>query len=360
MSGNFVQRGEPAVFDKWVRAEMALAAGADLVVEIPTWFVLRSAEGFARAGIALLAACGMTDLSFGSEAGDLSALTSLAGWLKQADTQERIRTTLQTGISYAAAVQHSAQESGPAIADMAHVLRGANNVLAVEYLRFLSAYAPQTHVHTVKRMGAAHGGRQTEHYAGAMAIRNLLKAGRTAEVRPFLPECTAYIFEKAMTEGPAFSQDYVQALFYALLAMDEGNIRSLPACSEGLENRVLRALRTTEGYSELLSAIKTKRYPQTRIQRLLMQALLQFHQVEYRGVWAPYIRVLACSAKGKNLLPWLTRLAKAPLIFSARDVNKLAPAARRLLALDIWAADIYCLSRPGKITNDLSRRPVVR
>lgn len=350
-SGNFVQRGEPAIFDKWQRAKMALTAGADLVIEIPTYFVLQSAEGFARAGVALLANSGVTTLSFGSESGQKEKLSSLALWLDRAEAQKKIRAQLQLGTTYAAAVQKAVQ-STPAVARLAPLLSGANDILAVEYLRAIQLLCPNMAVFPVARSD------QDSRYKSASQLRAMLAKGRTAETKEHIPQLLWPIFDQVASQ-PVFSEDLTQALFYSLLNMENSQMRGLPACSEGLENRVRRALTNNRQIPDLIEEIMTKRYPRTRIQRLLMQALLQFHTIPYCESYAPYLRILACSANGKELLAILTKLNKAPLIFSARDAKKISGPARSLLGLDQRAADIYNLTQVSReIIPDILRNPV--
>ena len=359
MSGNFVQRGEPAVLPKWTRAQMALAAGADLVVEIPTYFVLHSAEGFARAGIGLLSNCGITDISFGSESGHMAELKSLAQWLSLDSTQGSIVNMLKLGVSYAAAIQLAAEAADPDIAGLAPMLKGANNILGIEYLKAL-IQNPDIAVHTVKRVGPEHGTLATGVFASATALRKLLHAGDISAVDGFIPQCTKEIFKNALMKyRPVSSEDFAQAIYYSLTTSAE-SLASLPACSEGLENRILNFIDNHRDLAGLLKAVKTKRYPFTRIQRFLMQALLQFHTVDPGTGYCPYIRVLGCTSRGKQLLPQITKLKNAPLIFSARDIDGLKPGAKSLLDLDFRAAGIYNLGLdPSSIgPKDVSTMPV--
>ncbi|MDD2282280.1 MAG: nucleotidyltransferase family protein [Eubacteriales bacterium] len=332
MSGNFVQRGEPAIVDKWTRAKMAVAAGADLVAEIPAWFALQSAEGFARAGVRLLQCCGVTHMSFGSESGDIDELSQLARWLQKPQTQGDIRSQLQTGITYAAAVQQAAEES-QAAAHLGHLLRGANNILAIEYLRALEK--TPIIAHTVKRTGQ---------HPNASQIRLLLARGGDSEAFSHIPPCVRDIFiEGLKTTGPIFAEDLAQAIFYALISLGSKGISSLPACSEGLENRLCHALSQAQSLQGLLEAVKTRRYPYTRIQRLLMQALLRFDTVK-SPEQVPYLRVLAASPRGKELLPGLAQ-SKLPLLYSARDMRKLDSGAMALLDLEIYAERVYLMAQ---------------
>jgi predicted nucleotidyltransferase len=358
MSGNFVQRGEPAILPKWTRAHMALAAGADLVVELPTWFVLQSAEGFARGGISLLTSCGVTDISFGSESGQLTSLKTLARWLDQGETQLGIKEILTSGITYAAAIQRVA-DTDPDISRLAPMLRGSNNILAIEYLRALQSVDSDINVHTVKRVGPGHGSPVTGLYASATAVRTLLQSDQADKAQGFIPQCSKGVFVDALEKnGPVFSELFAQAIYYALTT-SRASLSLLPACSEGLENRVLRALDQQRDIAGLIGRVKTKRYPRTRIQRFLYQSLLQFQTIDYKGPYCPYIRVLGCTTRGKSLLPYITKLNKAPLLFSARDIKGLDRNSRLLLDLDFKAASLYNLVlNPDFAREDARTMPV--
>lgn len=332
MSGNFVQRGEPAIVDKWVRGKMAVAVGADLVVEIPAGFSLQSAEGFARAGITLLQNCGVSHLSFGSESGRLEELEQLARWLQKPPAQGGIRATLAKGITYAAAVQQAAVESEP-VAGLGHLFRGPNNILAIEYLRLLAG--TDLAVHTLKRR---------EEFAAASQIRRLIARGNVHRALCHIPPaCRGLLADTLKNLGPVFSQDFSQAIFYALTDLGVTGIRSLPACSEGLENRLWRGLARAANLPELLLAVKTKRYPLTRLQRLLLQALLRFDRGKF-PLQVPYLRILAASPRGKELLPTLAR-SPLPLLYSARDHGKLTGQARRVFEGEVFAERVYGLAQ---------------
>jgi predicted nucleotidyltransferase len=332
MSGNFVQRGEPAITDKWTRAKMAVAAGADAVVEIPAWFALQSAEGFARAGVSLLQYCGATHISFGSESGTISDLREMASWLQLPGTQSDIRRWLQTGITYAAAVQRAAEQS-KAVSRLGQLFQGANNILAIEYLRAMEN--TNLIAHSVKRIGAA----------SASELRQLLAQGKKSDVfEQHIHPCGKEILLEAFRRaGPVYATDFTPAIFYALLCLGPDGVSSLPACSEGLENRLFNALGQARDLADLLKAVKTKRYPLTRIQRLLMQALLRFNAVNYQGN-VPYLRLLAISDRGKKLLPGMAK-SPVPLLYSARDIRKLSPHARVLLEADFLAEKVYQMAQ---------------
>lgn len=331
LSGNFVQRGEPAITDKWTRAKMAVAAGADAVVEIPAWFALQSAEGFARAGVSLLQYCGATHISFGSESGNITELRDLARWLQAPGAQSAIRRWLQSGITYAAAVQRAAEQS-QAVSRLGHLFQGANNILAIEYLRAMEN--TRLIAHSVKRIGAP----------SASELRQLLAKGQESKVFEHIPPCGKKILLEALRgTGPVYATDLTPAIFYALLSLGKTGVSSLPACSEGLENRLCNALGQAQDLTGLLKAVKTRRYPLTRIQRLLMQALLRFNAVNYQGN-VPYMRLLAIADRGKELLPGFAQ-SPIPLLYSARDIGKLSPEARMLLEIDLFAEKVYQMAQ---------------
>lgn len=330
MSGNYVQRGEPAIVSKWVRAKMALAAGADLVLEIPAWFSLQSAEGFARAGVQLLDNCGVTHMSFGSESGNIDDLRQLARWLQQPRLQANIRETLASGITYAAAVEQAAHSLAP---HLSHLLRSPNNILGVEYLRAMenSALSP----HTVPR--------NPEH-ANASQIRELLARGETKAALRHIPPLPRGLLAAALKRtAPLSIENLSQGIFYALINLGVKGIKSLPACSEGLENRIYKAFAGASNIRELIEAVKTRRYPYTRIRRLLLQALLRFDTAESPGK-IPYLRVLAVSPRGKELLPVLAR-SPLPLLYSPRDKSKLKPQDKKFLSLEIRGEEIYKMAQ---------------
>lgn len=336
MSGNFVQRGEPAIVSKWVRAEMAVLAGADLVVEIPARYALQSAEGFAQAGVELLKNCGATHISFGSEAGNLEGLKRLAHWLEQPQSQRNIRLKVKEGISYAAAVERAAKQPFPQLAPS---LRSPNNILAIEYLRALTNTSITAH--TVQR---------EEEYVPASSIRFLIAQGQTEEAMEHIPpNLRVLLADSLATEGPVFIEDLSQGIFYALISRGARGIATLPACSEGLENRLIRAANRCRSLPELLKTVKTKRYPWTRIQRLLMQALLQLSAAPELPGSIPYSRVLAVSPRGKVLLSRLGR-GPLPLLYSSRAVCRLDPGARRAFEEETRSEHIYHVTQNLKTT----------
>ncbi len=357
MSGNFVQRGEPALFDKWARAEMAVRGGVDLVLELPAAFAVRSAQYFAAGAVCLLAALGVVDrLSFGAENPDLEGLRRLAAASESAAVATALRRRLDKGETYAAALGRSlAAASGlpPAMA------AAPNNILAVEYLRALGRYAPAIAPLPVARRGAGyHDTAVAGEIASATAIRGALLAGRADEAYGAMPPAGGELAARLAAEGrgPVVWGDFTQALLAGLRRATLAELAALPDTSEGLEYK-LKAAGGAGSLEELLSVLKSKRYARTRLQRILVHALLRTRR-EAVAAWDEsgplYARVLAFNDRGRGLLRTMARKAAVPVVtktahfLRSRDMagTDLPPAAA-MLALDAAATDVYCLGMTG-------------
>ncbi|NLT14370.1 MAG: nucleotidyltransferase family protein, partial [Clostridiales bacterium] len=308
MSGNFVQRGDFAVFAKHARAMSAVASGADLVVELPLPYVLSSAEGFARGGVGLLEALGVcTHLSFGSEAGETGRLLALADCLLRADMPALIGEELKSGISFARARQRAAERI---IGKKAEDLSMPNNILGVEYLKALKESGSVMAPLTVRRFGAQHDSDGAE---SASKLRRLLKEG----MKPWglMPASAARVLktEVARGRGPVFMEDAETAVLSRLRMLPDESFARLPDASEGLELRLRRYARTMPTVRSILESTKTKRYSMSRLRRMLLCAVLG---VEASDSSAPpaYIRVLAMNQKGMALLREIKEKSALPVI----------------------------------------------
>ena len=295
MSGDFVQRGTPAVFDKHVRARAACACGADLVIELPLPWCVSSAERFARGGVGLLNDLGVvTHLSFGSEAGDLAPLTALALEAMEPETIEAVKDAMSGGMGFAPARQRALEEKLGR--ECAGLLEKPNNILAVEYLKALfSLNAALTPV-TTRRTGSVHDGSSDGAFRCAAEIRSMLEAEE--DVSPYLPAAAQEVLRGC---EPMYMEKLEQAYMARLRMLPEEAFHALPDATEGLGNRLYRAVRTEPGVEAVLSAIKTKRYPMSRLRRMLTCAALGVRAGEAEER-VPYARVLAASGAGRALL----------------------------------------------------------
>ncbi len=365
MSGDFVQRGEFAAFDKFSRAEAAVRApgGADLVVELPVPYAIRSAERFAGAGVALIDACGVCGgISFGSEAGRVEPLMTAAKFLNSEDFDRRVGELLPSGDSYANIRQKAAEE---ALGQAADVLKLPNNTLGVEYLRAILKGGYDLKAFTVKREGAEHDQTYAEgDYASAAHIREMMRSGEAYSAMKFLPEGAVEVFirEMARGAGPVFTAMADGQMMSVLRRMTAADYARLPDVSEGLEFRLERAVAQSRTVAECADEAKTKRYAHARIRRIFLAAYLGIDR-ELAGMKPKYIRVLAANAKGRNLLHDMKSAAKLPVITKPAEINGLGEGAKRQFAAETLACDLYALARPSAelhtAKENLTRSPVM-
>ena len=343
ISGSFTQRGEPALLTKFDRAQMALACGADLVLENPLPFAMAPAERFALGGVSVLHALGCVDtLSFGSECGDTDDLQALAALIDTHDYEKALKDALATGIPYAAARQKAAETCKAE--SLAALLAGPNNTLGLEYIRAAAKSGADFRFHTLRRVGAAHNTDEiSDNIASASRLRELIREGRTDEAAACMPCASAKILEKAMAAGHiATHADVLEhALLARLRAMALADFAVLPYISEGLEHRLYQASRTAASYTELLEAVKTRRYPAARLRRTLWAALLGLPQ-EGTCPAPSYIRVLAMNERGREILS--AAKPTLPILTRTAQVRELSVEAQALFALECRATDLHALA----------------
>lgn len=332
MSGNFVQRGEPAVFSKFARAEAAVKCGADLVIELPVSTALSSAEGFALGGVQLLGSLGVcTHISFGSEEGDISKLDKVADVLVSPEMDNAIKSELEKGVSYAQARQNALADI---IGEEAEIIAKPNNILGIEYLKALKNIHSEMQPMTVSRFGGSHDG--AEGYS-ASAVREGLKKG----VQSFsaVPEKAAEIFKREIEEGrgPVFIENIENAIMYRLRTMTSEEYDNLPYASEGLGQRLRKSVLSSTSLAEILEKTKTKRYAMSRLRRMIMCAYLGLTAEDMKPT-PEYIRVLGVSKKGREILKNMRDTAKLPVITKTASVKAVLS--------DSAASDLYTLAYP--------------
>lgn len=349
MSGNWVQRGECAITDKWTRTEMALAGGVDLVLDLPTVWATASAEGFARGAIALLAATGVVDvLSFGSECGEIPPLRALARCLNSLDFSQALRRALGPKKSFAQCRRQAA--SHLLGEDTATLLDLPNNNLGVEYLRFLP---PDIEAVTIPRRGAGHDSpSEGDGFPSASLLRQRLRTEEVTGVSPFLP---------LPWKGEAADMKHLErALVARLRSMTLAEAEALPDSGDGLAARLLYAARQTASLEELYALTKTRTYAHARVRRLALYALLGLREAD-RPAAPPYIRVLGFNRRGQDVLREMNRRATLPFSVKPAHIPRFSPEAQALFALEERFTDLYSLCfptpRPGGL--EWTTNPVV-
>lgn len=340
MSGNFVQRGDFAVFNKHARARMAVMCGADLVLELPTPYVLLSAERFALAGVHMLDSLGVCDfISFGSESGDIDALQEAA---EACDSQEAVfycKEELGKGLSYASARQRAADA---VLGERSDILKMPNNLLGIKYIRAVTAIGSRMRPMTVQRTGSAHN---SDTGSSAGALRSILL--RNESPWAHMPEAAAEvgIEEIAAGLGPVSMEACELAVLSRLRTFrDAGN---LPGATEGLGNRFMRYAASEPTISAIFNKVRTKRYAMSRLRRMAICACLGI-TVEYTREPPPYIRVLAMNEKGIGLLHAARKKSRLPIITKPVSVRRLPDGAIGLFSKESEATDFYVLGYPDE------------
>ena len=375
MSGNYVQRGAPAVFPKAVRAEAALRCGADLVLELPVTAALSSAEGFASGAVGILSALGCTELCFGTETEDFGALRRSAEANLDPSFDALLRTELGSGCSYPAARQRALERLGAGAG-----LRSPNDILAVEYLKALLRQNSAMRPLPIRRAGSYHATELDMENPSATAIRaaierdcrdehcssairnecdlpktnpkigslcadkqclSLQTKSEAAAWRAAVPSCLLDLYESAPIHTWGAGERAVLAI---LRTLPDAAFEGLPYGAEGLWSRLMKNCRRCASTEEILSQTVSKRYPRTRIQRMLLCAILGL-TAEHLAAPAPYARILGFSDTGRSLLREMK--PRFPLVNAGER-----PADAAYWALEWRAAELYSLfsaegPRPG-------------
>ena len=349
MSGDFVQRGDFAVVRRQCRAKAAVMSGADLILELPLFQSVSSAEGFADGGVSLLLATGVVDtIAFGSERGNTDALQEAAAVLLRENFSAALREELAAGISYPAARQRAVCKlAGPVVAD---ILSRPNDLLGVEYCKSLLRRASDVRPLAVLREGAAHDAPAVgvTDAASSTAIRELLRRGEReaalSRMAPAMRDC--YLAEEAAGRAPVFYETVERAILYRLRSMSRADFAALDGGREGVGNRLYEASRNAVSVREVLERAKTKRYALSRLRRMTLWAFLGLSDSDLTRPPA-YLRPLAMNGKGRTLLARMRTRAALPVLTKAGDVAALGPDAEYCLRTEARAADLYALAFPS-------------
>lgn len=357
ISGNFTQRGDTSIVDKWTKAYMAICGGCDLVLELPTVYSISSAENFASGAIKILDSLKIVDsIAFGAEASDLATLNNIANVLyTEPKGYTNILThELQKGISFPSARENAILMYLNDIKRYANILNSPNNILAIEYLKALKTQKSNMNPIMVKRSKVYYNDdRIVDDFASATAIRKLIKRREYEDLRKVVPRSTYKILSRQIRDGNIVLglENFEKEIIYTLRKMSIREIANLPDVSEGLENLIKNSADNCNDMSKLIANIKSKRYTQTRIQRILLYALLGIDKkmMEDSKKVTPYVRVLGFTNKGKELISEINK--RNPKINMITSVKKFIeknnkPSNRTIMQIlqkDIFATDVYTL-----------------
>lgn len=344
MSGNFVQRGDAAILPKSERTAAALKNGADLVIELPVPYSMSYAERFAKSSVYLLKSLGIIDeICFGSEVGETEILNTIADILSSNEFEIKISERLKCGDTFAKIRTDILREYNPLYAE---ILSEPNNILGIEYILAAKALGFNVPFRTIKRIGAGHDTKKPLVTASASHIRQMLLDAKKADIDKFLP------FD--YSENLASINNIEKAILANLRANNSPErYAGLPEISEGLENRIFEAIKTSSSLPELYESIKTKRYTLARIRRIVLSAFLGINE-DMASKNPPYIRVLGFTEKGKVALAEIAKKSALPIICTAKDANSLEGFAKEVFEKECSSSDIWALSlnQPQKCGNE--------
>lgn len=342
MSGNFVQRGELAIIDKWARTELALKAGANLVVELPLSWSCSGAERFAYGGVSLADSFNIGGkLYFGSEAGETCELDEIAKTLVSNSFNESISLEMSKGnITFA-----KAREKVICTllgANSAESISKPNNILAIEYIKAINQLDSPLVAKTVKRIGAGHDktAMQNELHS-ASELREMIYSSK--DMTNFLPAYTSQAMEALTFQGlaPVTIDTLELAILSRLRSMTAKDFLTIPDVNEGLENKMVSAADNARSLDELYSLVKSKRYAHSRIRRIVLSAFLG---IEANLAAPPYIRVLGMDSIGEQLIK--ASKPKLPYVFKSSDLEKQSLNSQKTFELEAKSDDIYALAYP--------------
>ena len=364
MSGNFVQRGTPAIMDKYARAEAALKSGVDLVLELPVMYATASAEYFALGGVAMANTLGcVTHLSFGSEYGQADKFMEAARLLTEEPEEMKIplKEALKNGLSYPAARAYAVKVSHPELAD---ILDKPNNILGVEYCKALLKLKSNIIPHTLKRQGQDYHSETTDAgFASATGIRKLLgdDSLEASDILKTQLAPAAYdLLDNHMGQSPLTEDDFSMFLRYKLITENRAHLTEYFGVNRELSNRIYKHLNDFKNFSSFAEELKTKNITRTAINRALLHILLDIKASDVQAVTkrgcVDYIRVLGFRKEAAGLLKEFSDIPETPLITNLS-------AAPVLCENDIRADQIYqmCVSQKYQIPyqNEYQRKMLV-
>ncbi len=338
MSGNFVQRGEAALFPKDIRTKAALESGVDIVLELPFLYATASAEKFASSAVKILSSFGCEKIAFGSENGNISQIEKAAEVLLDDGFDKKIRHYLDDGVSYPNARQRAFDEYG-----VDFDISLPNNILALEYIKAIKTENFNLKPVTVNRLGAGYNDDfSVDGIASATHIRNLIYGGEN--FKDFVPACSYDLYKRSLTDGRYVSNDKFNLAAMAVLRsrLNE-NLSDYANMAEGLENRIKDAIPKSVTLDELYDSVKTKRYTHSRIRRAVLSLIIGVKNSDLK-IEVPYYRVLGFNKNASKIMGVSAKKSQIPFVVNYSDIQALNSAnADRVFELENRSANFYNL-----------------
>lgn len=336
MSGNFTQRGDVAIVNRFVRAKIVLAGGADLVLSLPFPWCCASAEYFADAGVSIADRLGPGELCFGSESGDIDELTEVASRLSELEADGFFTTARSRAAAYE---KKYGQGSS-------HLLRGSNNILAIEYLRAIRRRGAALEPVTIKRIGAEYNNREVslDNFASATAIRHLLYKKHYSLAEKQMPSGCAQILYSEINEcGCASLENASLSLLGIIRTMKSDDIKSIAEMGGGVGERIISSAMAAGSLEETLTLAATKQYTNSRLRRAIIYAATGVSPSTLKSEVA-YTQILAANAKGLDALRVMKKEGRIEILTKPADHIKMSEVASRQYKLEADADKIYTLA----------------
>ena len=365
ISGNFTQRGSTSIVDKWSKTKMALENGIDLVIELPVLYSISSAENFADGAIKILNSLGIVDyLSFGAETSDISILNNIANILysEPEEYKKLLSIELEKGLSFPKARENALldyiksnilENNKSDFENYIKILSSPNNILGIEYLKALKKYNSSIKPMCISRFKAEYNSSNfSENIASATAIRELIKNKNFDTIKTVIPLESSSVLMNCINSCCVVPDlnCFEKEIIYTLRKMSIEEIANIPDVSEGLEFSIKKAANSCNNIYDFLDIVKSKRYTVTRLQRILLYALLGISKEDMqlsKKVEKPYIRVLGFNDNGKKLVSEIA--TKNPELKLITSVKKFVDSNSNkdlqiIFDKDIWATDVYSLA----------------
>lgn len=337
ISGNFIQRGQPSIYNKWVKAKTALKAGINLVIELPTYYAVNNAENFSKYSIDIFNALNVSDISFGAETDNITVLKNIANILISEPDEYKyiLKEELNKGTLFAKASEIAILST---LKDESYnnILNNSNNILAIEYLKAIKRTNSSIIPHAIKRTNNYLDTKINNNICSATAIRTALE--NNENIQKVIPD---FIYNIIAKEQPKFLKDFEKEILFKIRSMNPNELKDILEVTEGLENRLKDNCFKTDDIYEFIQLMNTKRFTQTKISRILIHILLNMTKTEFKNINNKYIRVLAFDNIGEQFLKENSNQCSIPIITSLKK-HIDTYGNNTLLNTDILASNLYC------------------
>lgn len=362
MSGSFTQTGNVSTLDKFTKAKIATEYGVDLVIELPTIYATASSEYFATGAISLLNGLGIIDcICFGSECEDIHILDSIATRLIASDKEIWEDIKLQDKNNTFAKSRSNVLAKYLNENELKEISK-PNNILGIEYIKALKKLNSNITPYLIKRESSNYNeiklNENELNFTSATSIRNAIKNSHIESIKKYIPE---EIFNSLTTTNILLNSDIFNLLRYKLISMDVNDIASIHEVTEGLENRLLKGTLSSKSYDELVNSIKSKRYIENKIKRVLINILLGIDKETFKNVTEKnvnYAHILAMSSNGKLLLSNVSKASNIPVFTSIKDniISKQRDEVKYMISLDTYSSNIHSILTNTDLNKDFTNK----